>query len=236
MDINTLQETCHPNIVRLLKVVTGSKPDRWATVYVCLLMQFPFILCEFGLFVRLLKVVIDCRPDSWAASCGRIYWHSLPAHERRALSPYVFTWCTCCFYNLVSCLVFLVFEFCQHDMGRLLDTMPRPFTHQEDLEKADALLMEMHTAWSPLVIFIAFKGILPSQVKSLMKQLLAAVDHCHQRWVMHRDIKMSNLVRPRCFFSLNFMVSDPETSQQALVSVPSTGRGSQLGKIWKKGR
>jgi len=32
------------------------------------------------------------------------------------------------------------------------------------------------------------------QVKSLMKQLLAAVCHCHQRWVMHRDIKMSNLV------------------------------------------
>lgn len=35
---------------------------------------------------------------------------------------------------------------------------------------------------------------LPLQVKSLMKQLLSAVDHCHQRWVMHRDIKMSNLV------------------------------------------
>uniref|UniRef100_A0A7S3QM04 cyclin-dependent kinase n=1 Tax=Dunaliella tertiolecta TaxID=3047 RepID=A0A7S3QM04_DUNTE len=85
-ELRVLQETCHPNIVRLLKVVTGSKPDS----------------------------------------------------------------------------VFLVFEFCQHDMGRLLDTMPRPFTHQE--------------------------------VKSLMKQLLAAVDHCHQRWVMHRDIKMSNLL------------------------------------------
>ncbi|KAF5843438.1 kinase-like domain-containing protein [Dunaliella salina] len=85
-ELRVLQETRHPNIVRLLKVVTGSKPDS----------------------------------------------------------------------------VFLVFEFCQHDMGRLLDTMPRPFTHQE--------------------------------VKSLMKQLLAAVDHCHQRWVMHRDIKMSNLL------------------------------------------
>jgi hypothetical protein len=29
------------------------------------------------------------------------------------------------------CSVFLVFEYLEHDMGRLLDTMPRPFTLSE---------------------------------------------------------------------------------------------------------
>ena len=25
------------------------------------------------------------------------------------------------------CSIFLVFEYCEHDLGRLLDSMPRPF-------------------------------------------------------------------------------------------------------------
>ncbi len=30
--------------------------------------------------------------------------------------------------SILPCSVFLVFEYVEHDMGRLLDTMPRPFT------------------------------------------------------------------------------------------------------------
>ncbi len=33
-----------------------------------------------------------------------------------------------------------------------------------------------------------------SQVKSLMQQLLTALQHAHKNWVIHRDIKMSNLL------------------------------------------
>ena len=29
---------------------------------------------------------------------------------------------------LSVCSVFLVFEYCEHDMGRLLDSMPQPFS------------------------------------------------------------------------------------------------------------
>lgn len=58
--------------------------------------------------------------------------------------------------------VFLVFEYCEHDLGRLVDTMPHPF-HE-------------------------------SEVKCLMRQLLEALVYLHDRWVMHRDIKMSNLL------------------------------------------
>ncbi|KAJ9522877.1 hypothetical protein QJQ45_023668 [Haematococcus lacustris] len=58
--------------------------------------------------------------------------------------------------------VFLVFEWVDHDMGRLLDAMPRCFSLPE--------------------------------VKCLVQQLLRAVAHLHRCWVVHRDIKMSNLL------------------------------------------
>lgn len=58
--------------------------------------------------------------------------------------------------------IFLVFEYCEHDMGRLLDSMPQPFTE--------------------------------AAVKCLMLQLLRAVAHLHKAWIMHRDLKMSNLL------------------------------------------
>ncbi|TEB39225.1 Pkinase-domain-containing protein [Coprinellus micaceus] len=33
-----------------------------------------------------------------------------------------------------------------------------------------------------------------SEIKTLMLQLLSAVDHCHQNWILHRDLKTSNLL------------------------------------------
>jgi cell division cycle 2-like protein len=32
------------------------------------------------------------------------------------------------------------------------------------------------------------------QVKTLMRQLLGAINHMHQRWYIHRDLKTSNLL------------------------------------------
>lgn len=58
--------------------------------------------------------------------------------------------------------VFLVFEYCEHDMGALIDHMGKRFTE--------------------------------SEVKSLMVQLLSGVEHLHDHWIIHRDIKMSNLL------------------------------------------
>ncbi|GBF94202.1 cell division cycle 2 [Raphidocelis subcapitata] len=58
--------------------------------------------------------------------------------------------------------VFLVFEYAEHDLGRLLDAMPTPFTE--------------------------------SEVKCLVRQLLSAVAFLHQNAVLHRDIKLSNLL------------------------------------------
>ena len=58
--------------------------------------------------------------------------------------------------------VFLVFEYCEHDLARLIDTVKTTFT--------------------------------PSEVKSLIKQTLRAVEYLHERFVFHRDLKLSNLL------------------------------------------
>ena len=34
----------------------------------------------------------------------------------------------------------------------------------------------------------------PGEVKCLMKQLLSAISHLHDNWILHRDLKSSNLL------------------------------------------
>lgn len=58
--------------------------------------------------------------------------------------------------------IFLVFEYCEHDVARLLDWMRTPFS--------------------------------TSEVKCLMLQLFEAVAHLHEHHVIHRDLKLSNLL------------------------------------------
>jgi serine/threonine protein kinase len=59
--------------------------------------------------------------------------------------------------------IFLVFEYCEHDLATLLDTVMK-------------------------------KTFSQSEVKCLLQQLLRAVAHMHDHWMIHRDIKMSNLL------------------------------------------
>lgn len=63
-----------------------------------------------------------------------------------------------------SC-VFLVFEYCEHDIANLIDTMKTPFS--------------------------------VSEIKRIMIQILSAVRHLHDMYIIHRDLKMSNLLYNR---------------------------------------
>lgn len=60
---------------------------------------------------------------------------------------------------------FLVMEFVEHDMKSLMDHMSR-----------------------------SNKSFKLGEVKTLMQQLLAGMDHLHNLWILHRDLKSSNLL------------------------------------------
>ncbi|KAL1124139.1 hypothetical protein AAG570_001909 [Ranatra chinensis] len=61
--------------------------------------------------------------------------------------------------------IFIVMDYVEHDLKSLMETMK-----------------------NKKQVFI------PGEVKCLMKQLLAAVAHLHDNWILHRDLKTSNLL------------------------------------------
>lgn len=58
--------------------------------------------------------------------------------------------------------VFLLFEYCEHDLSLIMKNIQNPFSE--------------------------------SEIKCLILQLFLAVDYIHQNWIVHRDIKLSNLL------------------------------------------
>merc|ERR1712179_540494 len=61
--------------------------------------------------------------------------------------------------------IFIVMDFVQHDLKGLMETMRKKN-----------------------------QVFLPAEVKCLMDQLLRAVHHLHDNWILHRDLKASNLL------------------------------------------
>jgi cell division cycle 2-like protein len=61
--------------------------------------------------------------------------------------------------------IFIVMDYVEHDLKSLIEMMRRK---------------DLHFA--------------PGEVKCLLKQLLAAVAHLHDNWILHRDLKTSNLL------------------------------------------
>ncbi|KAJ2008019.1 bleomycin hydrolase [Coemansia thaxteri] len=61
--------------------------------------------------------------------------------------------------------IFMVMEYCECDLGTLLDGMKSPFSY--------------------------------SEVKSLLQQLLCGLEYCHNNFVVHRDLKLPNMLLTR---------------------------------------
>ncbi|KYR00282.1 putative protein serine/threonine kinase [Tieghemostelium lacteum] len=58
--------------------------------------------------------------------------------------------------------IYLVFEYLEHDLASLIDSLPKPFNENE--------------------------------IKCFMIQLLQAIEYLHFNWIVHRDLKCSNLL------------------------------------------
>lgn len=94
--------------------------------------------------------------------------------------------------------IFLVFEYCSHDLGKLIDMMPRPFSQSE----VKCLMLQVSPcltcicscqACLPKIISAAHLTF-PSSLRFAILQLLEAVDHLHSHWIMSRDLKLPNLL------------------------------------------
>jgi serine/threonine protein kinase len=91
--------------------------------------------------------------------------------------------------------VFLVFEYCEHEIAQILDhhyqkhQQHKHHHHQHSSSHHKSLYTSPsfgnHSMW---------RAFQEPHVKTLMKQLLSALDCMHSHRLIHRDLKMSNLL------------------------------------------
>lgn len=89
--------------------------------------------------------------------------------------------------------IFIVMDYVEHDMKSLMETMrqkKQSFTAGKLCYYIIILKQYYYCIIYLFNIFIYFSA----EVKCLMQQLLMAVDHLHDNWILHRDLKTSNLL------------------------------------------
>lgn len=85
--------------------------------------------------------------------------------------------------------VFLVFEYCEHDLAALI----KHFQEQQQSQKLrDVRQRSVNSSSSSNLERLSPFSV--SEIKTLIKQLLSAIRHLHDHWIVHRDIKLSNLL------------------------------------------
>jgi cyclin-dependent kinase 10 len=84
--------------------------------------------------------------------------------------------------------VFLVFEYCPGDLANILDIHAAKHPVKKHNNSSSHRKSQLSTPFSRCSPFTQ------AQVKTLTRQLLSAIDWCHQHYLIHRDIKPSNLL------------------------------------------
>lgn len=104
--------------------------------------------------------------------------------------------------------IYIVMNYVEHDLKSLMETMKQPFLPGNERHcwasvhflclvyslnlwgKQWARLLHSTAALLKHNVFSSLSG----EVKTLMIQLLRGVRHLHDNWILHRDLKTSNLL------------------------------------------
>lgn len=92
--------------------------------------------------------------------------------------------------------IYIVMNYVEHDLKSLMETMKQPFLPGEtQIEPFSVWERETPQSWAfPPSFLYTSDFCLPGEVKTLMIQLLRGVKHLHDNWILHRDLKTSNLL------------------------------------------
>ena len=90
----------------------------------------------------------------------------------------------------MSCSLYLVFEYMEHDLAGLAASPDIKFTEPQVSSEIPASSIASFGA----IGSTRSQRMNKMQVKCYIHQLLSGLEHCHDRGVLHRDIKGSNLL------------------------------------------
>ena len=118
--------------------------------------------------------------------------HLRACNHEPSLDSLQHTYTSALLHHHVSCSVFLVFEYVEHDLGRVLDShAPAAFEHGSAAVGSSSSHHRPHPTAAAVAPVGAFSE---GEAKCLFKQLLSAVAYLHSKWILHRDLKLSNLL------------------------------------------